>query len=87
MPPNSTTIFYVVAMLPPCLLSLAVWSYAAQNNRLIDPHTSQYVRRQEVNRPLALAGVFLLSIAPAFVHDDPAKFSWGLAAALPIFLK
>lgn len=87
LPPNSTTIFYAVAMLPPCLLSLAVWSYAAHNNRLIDPHTSQHVRRQEVIRPLAMAGVFLLSIALAFIHDDLAKFSWGLAATIPIFLK
>ncbi len=84
---RTATIFYAVAIILPALLLFALWSYAAHNNRLIDANTDQHVRRREALRPLATAGVFLFSIGLAFVDSDLAKYSWGLIAAIHLFIK
>ncbi|MCB0237491.1 MAG: DUF1211 domain-containing protein [Anaerolineae bacterium] len=84
---RAATIFYALAMIPPCILSVTLWYYAAHNNRLIAHDTDDHVRRREMVKPLAVAGVFVISIGLAFVNSDLAKFSWGLVAVVAIVLK
>lgn len=79
---RTATIFYALTITVAGLLLLAVWSYAAQHNRLLDPDFAPAQRRHEWQRSLVVPLIFLLSIGLAFINDDLAKFSWVLIAVV-----
>jgi uncharacterized membrane protein len=83
---QTATIFYALTMIAATLTSSLIWWHASHNNRLLDSHFPLRTWQQETFRPLLMPGIFLISIGIAFINDDLAKLSWGLAALLPFFL-
>ena len=79
---RTATIFYALVILIAGLLNAAVWIYASQNNRLIEPNFTRQQRRRETLRALIVPAIFLFSIGLAFINDDLAKYSWLLIAVL-----
>jgi uncharacterized membrane protein len=77
---RTATIFYAITMILAGLLSIAIWKYASNNNRLIDLSLDAHQRRKEFLYPLVVTVIFSLSIGIAFINDDLAKAFWVLAA-------
>ena len=84
---RTATIFYALVIILTGLLSAVLWWYASYGDRLIDPHLDHRRRQREILAPLFVIGVFLLSIALAFINDDLAKASWVLVAVTQQFYK
>lgn len=85
---RTATIFYALVMILAGLFSAAVWAYAEYGGRLIDPRASgSRRRRRELWTPLAMAGIFLLSIGLAFINEDLAKTSWVLVGVVGLVLR
>lgn len=81
------TIFYASAIVVAGLLAAVVWWYASHRNRLINADLGAHERRRERLQTLAMPGVFLVSIALAFVNDDLAKASWGLILIIALLIR
>ena len=79
---RTATIFYALVMAIAGLLNAAVWIYASHRNRLIEPGFTAQQRRRETLRTLVVPGVFLLSIALAFISPIIAIYSWLLVAVV-----
>ncbi len=79
---RTSTIFYALTIIVTGFISIAIWLYASHNNRLIDPLLSQRERRRELGVPLAVMGVFALSIGLAFIDPGIARFSWILVVVI-----
>ena len=79
---RTATIFYALVMAIAGLLNAAIWIYASHRNRLIEPSFTPQQRRRETLRTLVVPGVFLLSIALAFINPIIAIYSWLLVAVV-----
>jgi uncharacterized membrane protein len=75
---RTSAICYAVTMFVASILSALVWCHASSRNRLIDPGLNPLQRRRFLVNPLAMAAVFLLSIALAFADVHLARLSWLL---------
>jgi uncharacterized membrane protein len=72
---RAATIFYAATMSATGLASTAIWWYATQNNRLIQPPLSNERIRRRRMRLLIAPAIFLVSIGLAFINADLAKYS------------
>jgi uncharacterized membrane protein len=77
---RAATIFYALVMILIGVLSACLWWYASYKDRLIDPGLDRRRRRREMLIPLWFIGVFLLSIALAYINVGLARLSWILLA-------
>jgi uncharacterized membrane protein len=75
------TAFYAVILLGSSLSLAAIWGYAISKPELMRADVPPELRRLGVLIPLAISGVFALSIAVAFsVGAAAAQWTWVLAA-------
>jgi TMEM175 potassium channel family protein len=79
---RTAVIFYALVMAIAGLLNAALWVYASQHNRLIEPGFSSQQRRRETIRALVVPSVFLLSMGLAFINPMIAIYSWLLIAVV-----
>ena len=77
-PDRSATIFYALTMALVGFLLAAIWGYASQKNRLVDPGLEAKERRRQFISPLLTSAVFMFSIAIAFINGDLSRLSWLL---------
>jgi uncharacterized membrane protein len=69
-------IVYCVAISAPSIASAVMFSYAAKDNRLIDPSTPPDLLTHSRLRSLSIPAVFLTSIPLSFVSVGLAQFWW-----------
>jgi len=79
---RTAVIFYALVIAIAGLLNAALWVYASQHNRLIEPGFSSQQRRRETIRALVVPSVFLLSMGLAFINPMIAIYSWLLIAVV-----
>ena len=84
---RTATIFYALIMTLTGLMSGAIWWYAAQHDRLIDPNMDRQQRHYERLAPLVIPSIFLLSIDLAFINADLARYAWALTALAALLIR
>lgn len=73
---STATIFYASIMAVASLCSFFVWLYAQSKPGILDPNISKHTIRVELYRPLAFAGIFVISIGIAFFNATAAMLFW-----------
>ncbi len=79
---RTATIFYALSVLVMGLLSVMLWTYAAQMAGLASTQAARAQIREETLRSAIVPLVFFLSIPLAFLNDDLAKVFW--ASIIPL---
>jgi TMEM175 potassium channel family protein len=69
-------IVYCIAISAPSIASAVMFSYAAKDNRLIDPSTPPDLLTHSLLRSLSIPAVFLTSIPISFIAVGLAQFWW-----------
>jgi TMEM175 potassium channel family protein len=82
---KATLIVYAASISATGLASVALWWYASQDNRLIDPSTPRMWITHAHLRGLSIPAVFLLSIPVALVSVTAAQITWALLIPLRAF--
>jgi uncharacterized membrane protein len=80
-----TLIIYAASVSAVGLASFALWWYASQDNRLIDPSTPKAWITHSRLRGLSIPAVFLLSIPVGFFSVTAAQFTWALLIPMRAF--
>ena len=84
---RTATIFYALAISLAGIFSALLGAYARQKGYLQRSDSLTPRKLPERAGSLAVPGVFLLSIAIAFVNPDLAKFSWFLIVPVIVLLQ
>jgi uncharacterized membrane protein len=71
-------VLYDGTMMLVALLATAIWCYAAQGDRLIDPGLDPRIRRHLLVAPLTVAGVFVVSGLAAQIDVRLGRLAWLL---------
>lgn len=79
-------IFYSSIVCLEGLLMLLMWTYAANNYRLIDLSMEKKKIQKESLKSLNVPIVFGTSIVLTFINTDLAMFFWIFAAIIPLFV-
>jgi uncharacterized membrane protein len=80
------TIFYALSITLVGLLSAAGWIYACRAG-LVDPRMTTRETNSETWQSLIVPGVFLTSIALAFIDPDLAKYAWLLTIPVTFLIR
>ena len=84
---QTATIFYALSVTMTSLFSASIWWYASYHDRLIDSHSDTHNWQRDFWSSLVTPAVFLLSIPLSLLNADLAKFSWLLAAVIPMIIR
>jgi uncharacterized membrane protein len=82
-----TLIVYAASISATGLASAALWFYASQDNRLIDPSTPREWIVHSHLRALSIPAVFLTSIPVSFIAVGAAQFWWLLLIPMRAFFR
>jgi uncharacterized membrane protein len=82
-----TLIVYAASISATGLASAALWFYASQDNRLIDPSTPREWIVHSHLRALSIPAVFLTSIPISFIAVGAAQFWWLLLIPMRAFFR
>ncbi len=80
------TIFYALSIALAGLLTAAGWEYASRA-RLVDPRVTTRARNRETLRILMVPGVFMVSIALAFIDPNLSRLAWLLTIPLTLLIR
>ena len=80
-------IVYAASISATGLASAALWFYASQDNRLIDPSTPNAWIIHSHLRSLSIPAVFLTSIPISFIGVRAAQFWWLLLIPMRVFFR
>jgi uncharacterized membrane protein len=68
------------------LILFGIWAYATGGHRLVDRHIDQRLVRHHSVRALVISGVFLVSIAVAFVRPLATPVFWVVVSAAAFWI-
>jgi uncharacterized membrane protein len=84
---RTATIFYALVIILGGLISIAMWWYATDHNRLTDPQLDARQRRKEITMPLITICIFAISIGLSFIDEGLSRFSWILILVLSVAIR